>query len=142
LGHGDCFFRASYFSILRNVGLACTFLGLPADGYGLPEENFGGDVMKRMLSMAILALAISAPAALAQTTNPGVSTAPSPPNSGAGIAGQPGAKSGPAARPGDTVGSAAGANQQNSTDQLQDTSNIKGLPGNKSGPPAKQSDRK
>jgi|SRR5437588_5843742 len=98
--------------------------------------------MKRILSMAIVALAISSPAALAQTTNPGVSAAPSPANSGAGIAGQPGNKSGPAVRPGDTVGSAAGANQQNSTDQTQDTSNIKGLPGNKSGPPARPSDRK
>src|SRR3979490_2761533 len=98
--------------------------------------------MKKKLGMAILSLGVSGPAALGQTTNPGVSTTPDAPNSGAGIAGQPGAKSGPAARPGDTVGSAAGANQQNSTDQLQDTSNIKGLPGNKSGPPAKQSDRK
>lgn len=96
--------------------------------------------MKTILSMAIFALAISGPAALAQTTNPGVSTAPSAPNSGAGIAGQPGNKNGPAARPGDTVGSAAGT--QNPSDQTQDTSNIKGLPGNKSGPPAKQSDRK
>jgi hypothetical protein len=99
--------------------------------------------MKRILSMAILVLAISGPAALAQTTNPGVSTtAPSAPNSGAGIAGQPGNKNGPAARPGDTVGSAAGANQQTPADRTQDTSNIKGLPGNKSGPPAQQSDRK
>ena len=97
--------------------------------------------MKKMLGMAILALAISGPAALAQTTNPGVSTTPDAPNSGAGIAGQPGNKSGPAAKPGETVGSAAGANQQNSTDQMQDTSNIKGLPGNKSGPSAKQPDR-
>lgn len=28
---------ASYFSTLRNVWLAYTFLGLPSDGYGLPE---------------------------------------------------------------------------------------------------------
>jgi hypothetical protein len=102
--------------------------------------NFGGAVMKTVLSMAIVALAISGPAAQAQTTNPDVSTAPSAQNSGAGIAGQPGNKSGPAAKPGDTVGSAAGANQQNPADQ--DTSNVKGLPGNKSGPPARQSDRK
>lgn len=98
--------------------------------------------MKATLSMAILALAISAPAALAQTTSPGVSTTPDAQNSGAGIAGQPGNKNGPAAKPGDTVGSAAGANQQNPANQTQDTSNIKGLPGNKSGPPARQSDRK
>jgi len=96
--------------------------------------------MKAVLSMAILALAISAPPALAQTTSPGVSTSPSAPNSGAGVAGQPGNKNGPAAKSGDTVGSAAGA--QKPSDQTQDTSNIKGLPGNKSGPPARQSDRK
>jgi hypothetical protein len=129
-----------YFVVRRNVRLVRTFLGLPADGFGLPQDLFRGAVMKRILSMTILALAISGPAALAQTTNPGISTAPSPPNSGAGIAGQPGNKSGPAAKPGDTVGSAAGANQQNPADQ--DASNIKGLPGNKSGPPAKPSDRK
>ena len=96
--------------------------------------------MKAMLSTAILALAISGPAALAQTTSPGVSTTPSAPNSGAGIAGQPGNKNGPAAKPGETVGSGVGA--QKPSDQTQDTSNIKGLPGNKSGPPATQSDRK
>jgi hypothetical protein len=95
-----------------------------------------------MLSMAILALAVSSPAALAQTTNPGVSTAPGAPNSGAGIAGQPGNKNGPAAKPGDTVGSAAAPNQQDPARQVQDTSNIQGLPGNKSGPSARQSDRK
>jgi len=95
--------------------------------------------MKRTLIIAGLALAISSPAALAQTTNPGVSTAPSAPNSGAGVAGQPGNKNGPAAKSTDTVGSAAGTNQQNPAG---DASNIKGLPGNKSGPPARQPDRK
>ncbi len=95
--------------------------------------------MKRTLIIASLALAISSPAVLAQTTNPGVSAAPSAPNSGAGIAGQPGNKNGPAAKSADTVGSAAGANQQN---PAEDASNIKGLPGNKSGPPARQPDRK
>jgi hypothetical protein len=95
--------------------------------------------MRRMLTIAGLALAISGPVALAQTTNPDVSTAPGAQNSGAGIAGHPGNKSGPAARPGETVGSAADADRQNPTE---DTSNVKGLPGNKSGPPARPSDRK
>ena len=95
--------------------------------------------MKRTLIIASLALAISSPVALAQTANSGVSTTPSAPNSGAGIAGQPGNKNGPAARSTDTVGSAAGANQQN---PAQDASNIKGLPGNKSGPAVRQPDRK
>jgi uncharacterized protein with LGFP repeats len=98
--------------------------------------------MKWTISLAALTLAVSAPAALAQTTNLDVSAAPSAQNSGAGIAGQPGNKNGPAARPGDTVGSTSGANQINPTVQQQDTSNIKGLPGNKSGPPAKRPDRK
>jgi hypothetical protein len=94
--------------------------------------------MKWMLSGLAFALALSSPAAFAQTqtTKPDVSSAPSAQNSGAGIAGQPGSKSGPTA-PRGTVGSGAGANPQNPTVQQQDTSKIKGLPGNKSGPPAK-----
>ncbi|WP_456683151.1 hypothetical protein [Bradyrhizobium sp. USDA 3311] len=56
-------------------------------------------------------------------------TAPSAQNSGTGIAGAPGGKSGPS--PKGTVG-------QNMSTQQQDSSNIKGLPGNKSGPPAKR----
>jgi len=81
---------------------------------------------------------LMAPAALAQTQKPDVSAAPSAQNSGAGIAGQPGNKSGPAVKPAPgTVGSTA-PDQQNPTVQQQDSSNIKGMPGNKSGPPAKQ----
>jgi hypothetical protein len=56
------------------------------------------------------------------------SAATSAQNSGAGISGAPGSKSGPDARQG-TVGS-------NSTQQ-QDPANVKGLPGGKSGQPAK-----
>jgi hypothetical protein len=56
-------------------------------------------------------------------------TTPSAQNSGTGIAGAPGGKSGPS--PKGTVG-------QNTSTQQQDSSNIKGLPGNKSGPPAKR----
>jgi hypothetical protein len=56
----------------------------------------------------------SAPAALAQTTKPDVSGAPGAQNSGAGIAGQPGNKNGPAAaRPGETIGASSSSNQQN-----------------------------
>ena len=98
--------------------------------------------MRSIVSALVLALALGVPAALAQTTKPDVSNAPSAQNSGAGIAGQPGNKNGPAAKPGETVGSSSTLNQQNPTVQQQDTSNIKGLPGNKSGPPAKQPDRK
>ena len=97
--------------------------------------------MKWIVSLAALALAATAPAALAQT-KPDVSAAPSAQNSGAGIAGQPGNKNGPAVTPSDTVGSSSTMNQQNPTVQQQDTSNIKGLPGNKNGPPAKRPDQK
>lgn len=94
--------------------------------------------MRSITSALVFALALSAPAALGQTAKPDVSGAPSAQNSGAGIAGQPGNKSGPAAKPGETVGSGSTSNQQNPTVQQQDPSNIKGLPGNKSGPPAKK----
>ncbi|RXH05952.1 hypothetical protein [Bradyrhizobium vignae] len=96
--------------------------------------------MRSIASALAFALALAAPAALAQTTKPDVSGAPSAQNSGTGIAGQPGNKNGPAVKPGETVG--ASSNQQNPTVQQQDTSNIKGLPGNKSGPPTKEPDRK
>lgn len=91
--------------------------------------------MRWMVSGLALTLALSASSAIAQTTKPDVSSAPSAQNSGAGIAGQPGGKNGPAIKPGETVGS--GANQQNPAVQQQDTSKIKGMPGNKNGPAAK-----
>ena len=69
------------------------------------------------------------------------STAPSTQNSGAGIAGKPGSKSGPAAKPG-TIGSGlSSSNQGNPAVQQQDPAKIPGLPGNKSGPPEKQPSR-
>ena len=94
--------------------------------------------MRRIFSLAV-ALALSAAPGFAQTqtTKPDVSSAPSAQNSGAGIAGQPGGKSGPSAKQTGTVGSGANAATQNPTVQQQDTSKIQGLPGNKSGPPAK-----
>ena len=96
--------------------------------------------MKWIGSTLAIVLALSTTAASAQTTTrPDTSAAPSAPNSGAGIAGQPGNKNGPAAKPGDTVGSSSGANP---TVQPQDTSNIQGLPGNKSGAAAKRPDQK
>jgi uncharacterized membrane protein len=98
--------------------------------------------MRSIASALVFALALSATVALAQTTKPDVSGAPSAQNSGAGIAGHPGNKNGPAAKPGETVGTSSNSNEQNATVQQQDTSNIKGLPGNKSGPPAKEPDRK
>lgn len=92
--------------------------------------------MKMIAGTLAIAFALLTNAATAQTTKPDVSSAPSAQNSGAGIAGQPGNKNGPAVKPGDTVGSSS--TQQNSTTSQQDPSNIKGLPGNKSGPAVKQ----
>ncbi len=91
--------------------------------------------MMRIMSTAAVVLALSAMPALAQTTKPDVSQAPSAKNSGAGIPGMPGNKSGPAVKS-DTVGS--GGEQHNPTVKQQDPSKIQGMPGNKSGPPAKQ----
>src|SRR5438045_4648501 len=51
----------------------------------IPKEE---DVMRWIVSLAALALAESGPTAMAQTTAPGVSAAPSAQNSAAGIAGQ------------------------------------------------------
>jgi hypothetical protein len=79
--------------------------------------------MKFRLTGAIAILAMVVLPALAQTP-------PSSQNSGAGIAGQPGGKNGPA--PNSTA-----SNDKNPTTQLQDTSKIQGKPGSKSGPAVK-----
>src|SRR5438105_3238374 len=94
--------------------------------------------MKWIMSAIALTLMVLSPAALAQTTQPDVSSAPSAHNSGAGIPGQRGNKSGPAVKPGETVGSSSTTEQRNLSVQSQDPSNIKGLPGNKSGPSVKE----
>ena len=81
------------------------------------------------LLKAAAMLAMLASPALAQTSNP-VTNSPSATNSGAGIAGQPGNKNGPAAKPGQS----ATSQQTNSSTSPQDTSKIQGKPGGKSGP--------
>jgi hypothetical protein len=96
--------------------------------------------MKWIIGAVALTLAVLPQSVSAQTTNPDASAAPSAQSSGAGIPGQRGNKSGPAAKPG-TVGSSSTTTQENPTVRLQDPSNTKGLPGNKSGPPAKQPSR-
>jgi hypothetical protein len=79
--------------------------------------------MRTTISLIIAATLIGGPAAFAQTTG-------AAPNSGAGVKGMPGNKSGPA------------VNGKNSGDQssstTQDTSKIPRMPGNKSGPPAQK----
>ena len=81
--------------------------------------------MRIMSSLIVAATLIGVPAAIAQTAGT--------PNSGAGVQGMPGNKSGPAVN-GKTSGEqSSGANQ--------DTSKVPGLPGNKSGPPAQKSSK-
>ena len=89
--------------------------------------------MRWFVSVVALGLAVSIPAVLAQSTKPGV---PSGQNSGAGIPGKAGGKSGPAVEPG-TARSSPADKQENPTVRQQDPSNIQGMKGNKSGPPAK-----
>jgi len=74
--------------------------------------------MRTMISVIIVATIFGGPAAFAQTT-----TAP---NSGAGVQGLPGNKSGQAAKPGDQ-----------SSGVKPDQSKVPGLPGSKSGPAQK-----
>ena len=93
--------------------------------------------MRCIVSVVTLLLTMSAPAAFAQTQKPDVSAAPSSQSSGAGIAGQPGIKSGPGVKPTLGTGGQTAPNQQDVTVQQQDPSNVKGMQGNKSGPPAK-----
>jgi hypothetical protein len=92
--------------------------------------------MLRLL-IGATALAIVMLPASAQTTAPsggGQVTAPSGgQNSGAGIPGKPGSKSGPAVKPsGETTGS--DMSDHNRAVRQQDSSKIPGQPGNKSGP--------
>jgi hypothetical protein len=79
-------------------------------------------------------LAFPAWAQSANPSGPAQVTTPSGQNSGAGISGQPGNKSGPAAKPGSaTTGSAGSQAGQNATTRQQDPAKIPGLPGGKSG---------
>ena len=94
--------------------------------------------MFRILSAAaVLSLAVL-PAA-AQTTNApsSQSAAPTGQNSGTGVPGLPGSKSGPAVKSDGQGGTTTGSSQQNDATRQQDSSKIPGAPGNKSGPPAR-----
>ena len=86
---------------------------------------------KSVIGPIALLFAMFPPFAIAQTANPDPqgtqSVQPIRPNSGAGIPGQPGNKSGPAAKKPETTGSDANR-------PTQDSSNIPGKPGSKSGP--------
>ena len=82
--------------------------------------------MRALAILTVLPLVLTAPA-LAQNAQ---QQQPTSPNSGAGITGQPGSKSGPAAKsPSATTGSGKSRNQ--------DAAKVPGLPGSKSGPAVK-----
>ena len=80
--------------------------------------------MKKVSTLAavvLLGVALGGPEVLAQTTGT--------PNSGAGVHGMPGNKSGPAVKHQTPAGEQSGVSQ--------DQSKVPGLPGNKSGPAQK-----
>jgi hypothetical protein len=96
----------------------------------LRAEQLGGIAMPKFFVPIALVIAMFPAVTIAQTTNTNPqgaqSVQPTKPNSGAGIAGQPGNKSGPAAKKPETTGS--------DDRPPQDSSNIPGKPGSKSGP--------
>ena len=87
--------------------------------------------MRTITSLIIAVTLIAASAAIAQTTGT--------PNSGAGVQGMPGNKSGPAANGKNSGDQSNGTTQDQSSGTTRDTSKVPGLPGNKSGPPAEKS---
>jgi hypothetical protein len=90
--------------------------------------------MLRLLMGATALAIVTLPASAQNTAPPGGNqvTVPSGQNSGAGIPGKPGSKSGPAAKSSsETTGSDI---DQNRAVRQQDSSKIPGQPGNKSGP--------
>jgi hypothetical protein len=86
--------------------------------------------MTLLQKAAMLALIVSPALAIQSTAQPSHNV-PSAQNSGAGIAGQPGGKNGPAAN---SRGQVASSDQTHSTTHLQDTAKIPGKAGGTSGP--------
>jgi hypothetical protein len=86
--------------------------------------------MKLLQAAALLAL-IASPASAGENITTSSNNVPGAQNSGAGIAGQPGGKNGPATN---VQGQVANSDQTDSTTRLQDTSKIPGKAGGKSGP--------
>jgi len=90
--------------------------------------------MRALAILTVLPLVVTTPALAQNAQSIQQQPQPTSPNSGAGIPGQPGSKSGPAVKPpsattGPGVDSGEGRNQ--------DAAKVPGLPGNKSGPAVK-----
>lgn len=83
------------------------------------------------LLVAIAALLMAGLASGSAQTTSGSAGSPTGPNSGAGVQGMPGNKSGPAVRSGSNT-----SNPQTGS-AGQDASKVQGMPGNKSGPAVK-----
>jgi len=94
------------------------------------------EIMRALASLVLLAL-VATPV-FAQNAQPNQQQ-PGGPNSGAGIAGQPGSKSGPAVRsPNSTTGAGVNSDGRSSEPRSnQDAAKVPGLPGGKSGPAVK-----
>jgi hypothetical protein len=91
--------------------------------------------MQRICLMAAALLLVVTPAVAQSTSGSTGTPTPSAPNSGAGVQGVPGNKSGPARRAGDSTTT---TDQRGSaTSSQQDASKIQGMPGSKSGPAAR-----
>jgi hypothetical protein len=93
--------------------------------------------MRNFLIGAMAFAVVTLPAAaLAQTTNaPGMQKAA--PNSGAGVPGMTGSKSGPAAKPGNTGAAPRTSNTGSDPANAPDAAKIPGKAGSKSGPAVK-----
>jgi hypothetical protein len=93
-------------------------------------------MMKSLIGAIALGIALLPAPAFAQTRpSDGQMVQPSSPNSGAGIQGQPGNKSGPAAKE-STTGAAAptGSDRGGNPANAPEAAKVPGLPGGKSGP--------
>jgi hypothetical protein len=88
------------------------------------QQKRGGNTVRKTIVIAFAAMLASS-AAFAQSNT----------NSGAGVPGKPGGKSGPAM-------TKSGPGSANPSGTNPDQSNVKGVPGNKSGPAAKPPSQK
>ena len=89
--------------------------------------------MRALAILTVLPLVLTTPA-LAQNAQSIQQQQPTSPNSGAGIPGQPGGKSGPAVKPSTAT---TGSGAESGGGRNQDAAKVPGLPGSKSGPAVK-----
>ena len=88
--------------------------------------------MRALAILTVLPLVLTTPA-LAQNAQ-SIQQQPTSPNSGAGVPGQPGGKSGPAVKPSTAT---TGSGAESGGGRNQEATKVPGLPGSKSGPAVK-----